>query len=78
MTTPVLTMQTLQTNVFNRMISPVWIGQHTHRTPIIGDQAYPLSCDMLGRRIAARQTHPTCLPELRRTLLDECFNIPQN
>ncbi|GFW22298.1 transposable element Tcb1 transposase [Trichonephila clavipes] len=32
MTTPVLTVQTLQTNAFNRRISPVWIGQHTHRT----------------------------------------------
>ncbi|GBM26954.1 hypothetical protein AVEN_196895-1 [Araneus ventricosus] len=27
--------------------------------------------DMLGRRIAARQPRPTCLPELRRALLDE-------
>ncbi|GFT32709.1 transposable element Tcb1 transposase [Trichonephila clavipes] len=27
--------------------------------------------DMLGRRIAARQPPPTCLPELRRALLDE-------
>ncbi|GFU34107.1 DDE_3 domain-containing protein [Trichonephila clavipes] len=26
---------------------------------------------VLGRRIAAHQTSPTCLPELRRTLLDE-------
>ncbi|GFT09688.1 DDE_3 domain-containing protein [Trichonephila clavipes] len=26
---------------------------------------------MLGRRIAARQPPPTCLPELRRALLDE-------
>ncbi|GFX06328.1 transposable element Tcb2 transposase [Trichonephila clavipes] len=34
--------------------------------------------DMLGRRIAARQTPPTCLPELRRTLLDEWCNIPQD
>ncbi|GFW95628.1 HTH_Tnp_Tc3_2 domain-containing protein [Trichonephila clavipes] len=32
MTTPVLTVQTLWTNAFNRRISPVWIGQHTHRT----------------------------------------------
>ncbi|GFV45544.1 transposable element Tcb1 transposase [Trichonephila clavipes] len=32
--------------------------------------------DMLGRRIAARQPPPTCLPELRRTLLDEWCNIP--
>ncbi|GFX54638.1 transposable element Tc3 transposase [Trichonephila clavipes] len=27
--------------------------------------------DMLGRRIAARQPPPTCLPELRRAWLDE-------
>ncbi|GFW41112.1 transposable element Tcb1 transposase [Trichonephila clavipes] len=33
--------------------------------------------DMLGRRIAARQTPPTSLPELRMTLLDEWCNIPQ-
>ncbi|GFV86613.1 transposable element Tcb1 transposase [Trichonephila clavipes] len=34
--------------------------------------------DMLGRRIAARQPPPTFLPELRRTLLDEWCNIPQD
>ncbi|GFW26090.1 transposable element Tc3 transposase [Trichonephila clavipes] len=34
--------------------------------------------DMLGRRISARQPPPTCLPELRRALLDEWFNIPQD
>ncbi|GFU42673.1 transposable element Tcb1 transposase [Trichonephila clavipes] len=34
--------------------------------------------DMLGRRIAARQPPPTCLPELRRVLLDEWCNIPQD
>ncbi|GFX72807.1 transposable element Tcb1 transposase [Trichonephila clavipes] len=34
--------------------------------------------DMLGRRIAARQPPPTCLPELRRTLLDERCNIPKD
>ncbi|GFX61337.1 transposable element Tc3 transposase [Trichonephila clavipes] len=34
--------------------------------------------DMLGRRIAARQPPPTSLPELRRALLDEWCNIPQN
>ncbi|GFU62133.1 transposable element Tcb1 transposase [Trichonephila clavipes] len=34
--------------------------------------------DMLGRRIAARQTLPTCLPELRRALRDEWWNIPQD
>ncbi|GFW25244.1 transposable element Tcb2 transposase [Trichonephila clavipes] len=34
--------------------------------------------DMLGRRIAACQPPPTCLPELRRALLDEWCNIPQD
>ncbi|GFW44370.1 DDE_3 domain-containing protein [Trichonephila clavipes] len=34
--------------------------------------------DMLGRRIAARQPPPSCLPELRRALLDEWCNIPQD
>ncbi|GFU61482.1 transposable element Tcb2 transposase [Trichonephila clavipes] len=34
--------------------------------------------DMLGRRIAARQPLPTCLPELRRGLFDEWCNIPQD
>ncbi|GFX45739.1 transposable element Tc3 transposase [Trichonephila clavipes] len=34
--------------------------------------------DMLRRRIAARQSPPTCLPELRRALLDEWCNIPQD
>ncbi|GFX77049.1 periostin [Trichonephila clavipes] len=34
--------------------------------------------DMLGRRIAARQPPPTCLPELRRALLDEWCSIPQD
>ncbi|GBL77635.1 Transposable element Tcb2 transposase [Araneus ventricosus] len=34
--------------------------------------------DMLGRRIAARQPPPTCLLELRRALLDEWCNIPQD
>ncbi|GBM04468.1 Gastric triacylglycerol lipase, partial [Araneus ventricosus] len=32
---------------------------------------------MFGRRIAARQPPPTCLPELRRALLDKWCNIPQ-
>ncbi|GFV45584.1 transposable element Tcb1 transposase [Trichonephila clavipes] len=34
--------------------------------------------DMLGRRIAAPQPPPTCLPELRRALLDEWCNITQD
>ncbi|GFV60166.1 transposable element Tcb2 transposase [Trichonephila clavipes] len=33
---------------------------------------------MLGRRIVASQPPPTCLPELRRPLLDEWCNIPQD
>ncbi|GFY02501.1 transposable element Tc3 transposase [Trichonephila clavipes] len=33
--------------------------------------------DMLGQRIAAREPPPTCLPELRRALLDEWYN-PQD
>ncbi|GFW79919.1 transposable element Tcb2 transposase [Trichonephila clavipes] len=34
--------------------------------------------DMLDRRIAARQPPPIFLPELRRALLDEWCNIPQD
>ncbi|GFS59859.1 transposable element Tcb1 transposase [Trichonephila clavipes] len=34
--------------------------------------------DMFGRRIAARHPPSTCLPELRRALLDEWCNIPQD
>ncbi|GFW82434.1 transposable element Tcb2 transposase [Trichonephila clavipes] len=34
--------------------------------------------DMLGQRIAVRQTPSSCLPELRRALLDEWCNIPQD
>ncbi|GFU14444.1 transposable element Tcb2 transposase [Trichonephila clavipes] len=34
--------------------------------------------DMLGRRIAACQPPPTCLPELRKELLDEWCNIPRS
>ncbi|KFM60006.1 Transposable element Tcb1 transposase, partial [Stegodyphus mimosarum] len=34
--------------------------------------------DMLGRRVVARQAPPTCLPELRRALLFEWCNIPQD
>ncbi|KFM57725.1 Transposable element Tc3 transposase, partial [Stegodyphus mimosarum] len=34
--------------------------------------------DMLGRRVAARQPPPTCLPEHRRALLFEWCNIPQD
>ncbi|GFT33906.1 transposable element Tc3 transposase [Trichonephila clavipes] len=34
--------------------------------------------DILGRRIAAHQPPPICLPELRRALVDEWCNIPQD
>ncbi|GFX73735.1 transposable element Tcb1 transposase [Trichonephila clavipes] len=34
--------------------------------------------DMLDQRIAARKPPPTCQPELRRALLDELCNIPQD
>ncbi|KFM68745.1 Transposable element Tcb1 transposase, partial [Stegodyphus mimosarum] len=34
--------------------------------------------DMLGRRVTARQQPPTCLSELRRALLFEWCNIPQD
>ncbi|GFX96639.1 transposable element Tcb1 transposase [Trichonephila clavipes] len=34
--------------------------------------------DMLGRGMVARQPSPTCLPELRRALLDEWCDIPQD
>ncbi|GFV63137.1 transposable element Tcb1 transposase [Trichonephila clavipes] len=34
--------------------------------------------DMLSRRTAAHQHPPTCTPELRRALLDEWCNIPQD
>ncbi|GFS77850.1 transposable element Tc3 transposase [Trichonephila clavipes] len=34
--------------------------------------------DVLGRRIAARQPPPTCLPELQRALPDELYNISQD
>ncbi|GFY03999.1 transposable element Tcb1 transposase [Trichonephila clavipes] len=33
--------------------------------------------DMLGRRVAAHQPHPTCLSKLRKALLDAWCNIPQ-
>ncbi|GFV14759.1 transposable element Tcb2 transposase [Trichonephila clavipes] len=33
---------------------------------------------MLNRRMAARPPPPTCLPELRRALLDEWCNIPHD
>ncbi|GFW73028.1 DDE_3 domain-containing protein [Trichonephila clavipes] len=49
-----------------------WPAYSPYRNPIVH------VWDMLGRRIAARQPLPTGLPELRRALLDEWFNIPQD
>ncbi|GFV08270.1 transposable element Tc3 transposase [Trichonephila clavipes] len=48
--------------------------------PAYSPDLYPIEhvWDMLGRRIAARQPPSTCLPELRRALLDEWCNIPQD
>ncbi|GFW51320.1 transposable element Tc3 transposase [Trichonephila clavipes] len=34
--------------------------------------------DVLGLRIAVRELPPSCLPELRRALLDEWCNIPKD
>ncbi|GFT55095.1 transposable element Tcb1 transposase [Trichonephila clavipes] len=35
--------------------------------------------DILGQRVAARQPPPTCLPEFRKTLLDEwCTLVCKN
>ncbi|GFW63828.1 transposable element Tcb1 transposase [Trichonephila clavipes] len=49
-----------------------WLAQSPDLNPI--EHVW----DMLGRRIAARQPPPTYLPELRRALLDEWCNIPQD
>ncbi|GFX82629.1 transposable element Tcb1 transposase [Trichonephila clavipes] len=49
-----------------------WLAYSTDLNPI--EHVW----DMPGRRIAARQPPPTCLPELRRALLDEWCNIPQD
>ncbi|GFU91032.1 transposable element Tcb1 transposase [Trichonephila clavipes] len=66
--------------------TPVLTMQHCRRMPSFGGY-YPYSLDlnpiehvwdMLGRRIAARQPPPTCLPELRSVVLDEWYNIPQD
>ncbi|GFV71937.1 transposable element Tc3 transposase [Trichonephila clavipes] len=61
------------TNAFNRRISPVWIGAYS---PDLNPIKYVWN--MIGRRIAAHQHLPTCLPEVRRALLDEWCNIPQD
>ncbi|GFW05586.1 uncharacterized protein TNCV_4983561 [Trichonephila clavipes] len=55
-------------------------GYHPYGlTSILTGLESNIACvDMLGRRIAARQPPPTCLPEFRRALLDEWCNIPQD
>ncbi|GFX77196.1 HTH_Tnp_Tc3_2 domain-containing protein [Trichonephila clavipes] len=66
-------------------VQSVTMTGHIYRDDILDWPAYSLDLnpiehvwDMLGRRIAARQPPPTCLPELRRALLDEWCNIPQD
>ncbi|GFT84599.1 uncharacterized protein TNCV_714421 [Trichonephila clavipes] len=55
-------------------------GYHPYGLAIILTGLIPIEPvrDMLGRRIAARQPPSACLPELRRALLDEWCNIPQD
>ncbi|GFX09347.1 transposable element Tc3 transposase [Trichonephila clavipes] len=55
-------------------------GYHPYGFPAYSQDLNPIEhvWDMLGRRIAIRQPPPTCLPELRRALLDEWCNIPQD
>ncbi|GFW64895.1 DDE_3 domain-containing protein [Trichonephila clavipes] len=47
-------------------------------SPDLNPIEHVLVLDMLGRRIAARQPPPTGLLELRRALLDDWCNIPQD
>ncbi|GFV70751.1 transposable element Tcb1 transposase [Trichonephila clavipes] len=55
-------------------------GYHLMNCPAYSPDLNPIEhvWDILGRRIAARQPPPTCLPELLRALLDEWCNIPQD
>ncbi|GFU77916.1 transposable element Tc3 transposase [Trichonephila clavipes] len=48
--------------------------------PTCSPDLYPIEhvSHMLGQRTAARQPPSTCLPELRKALLDEWCNIPQD
>ncbi|GFW56261.1 zinc finger MYM-type protein 6 [Trichonephila clavipes] len=57
-------------SLYKRSRSRKKFAHHCNRA-CVGDEAWP-------RRIAARQPPPTCLPELRRALLDEWCNIPQD
>ncbi|GFU67770.1 transposable element Tcb1 transposase [Trichonephila clavipes] len=59
----------LQSEEITRM---VWPAYSPNLNPIEHEW------DMLGQRIAARQPSPTCLLEIRRALLDEWCNIPQD
>ncbi|GFX63821.1 transposable element Tcb1 transposase [Trichonephila clavipes] len=59
----------LQSEDITRMDRPAYL-------PVLNPIEYVW--DMLGRRIAARQPPPTCLPELWRALFDEWCNIPQD
>ncbi|GFU58297.1 uncharacterized protein TNCV_5139321 [Trichonephila clavipes] len=71
---PVLNVQTLYTNAFNRRTSPAYgltsilTGLESNRTCV--GYAWPANC--------SPSTSPTCLPGLRRALLDEWCNIPQD
>ncbi|GFW73279.1 transposable element Tcb1 transposase [Trichonephila clavipes] len=49
-----------------------WLAYSSDLNPIVH------VWDILGRQIVARQPRPTCLPEHRRALLDEWFNISQD
>ncbi|GFU14733.1 uncharacterized protein TNCV_4228871 [Trichonephila clavipes] len=59
---------------------PSFGGYHPYRLVSILTELESIEhvWDMLGRRLAARQPHPICLPELRSALLDEWCNIPQD
>ncbi|GFX22992.1 uncharacterized protein TNCV_2087001 [Trichonephila clavipes] len=59
---------------------PSIVGYHPYELASIltGLESNRACVDMLGRRIAARQPPPTYLLKLRRVLLDEWYNIPQD
>ncbi|GFU98169.1 hypothetical protein TNCV_3327251 [Trichonephila clavipes] len=74
MTTPVLTVQTLQTNAFNRRISPLWIlasiltGLESNRKCV--GYAWPTNC--------SPSTPSHLSTGTSGALLDEWCNIPQD